>query len=136
MLKTAYADIAAYQTLDGSLIRELMHPQVQGNRAQSLAEATIPAGGQTLLHRHRVSEELYHISAGGGWVWLVDRWLNVARGDTVCIPAGTPHCARADISGPLIILCCCSPAYDHADTELLDGSVPEIDVAGQACGNT
>ncbi len=117
---TTYTEIEAYRTLDGSLIRELMHPSVQGNRAQSLAEATIPANSQTLLHRHRLSEELYHITSGAGWVWLADRWLRVQRGDTVCIPAGTPHCAQADEFSPLIILCCCSPAYAHADTELLD----------------
>ena len=40
-------------------------------------------------------------------------------GDTICIPPGTPH--RVDNTGPteLKILCCCSPPYSHADTELL-----------------
>jgi len=124
MLKTRYAEVVAYRTLDGSLIRELMHPQVHGNQAQSLAEATIPMGGQTLLHRHRASEEIYHISSGAGWIWLADRWLSVRRGDTVCIPPGTPHCAMADRHGPLVILCCCSPAYRDDDTELLEETVP------------
>ena len=126
-MKTRHADIEPYPTLDGSSIRELMHPGVHGNRAQSLAEATIPAGGQTLLHRHHASEELYHISAGSGWVWLADRWLSVRPGDTVCIAPGTPHCAQADRHGPLVILCCCSPAYRHDDTELLRESPPPID---------
>jgi mannose-6-phosphate isomerase-like protein (cupin superfamily) len=124
-MKTAYAEIEAYRTLDGSLIRELMHPQAHGNRAQSLAEATIPAGGRTLLHRHRASEEIYHVGSGSGWVWLSDRWLGVQQGDTVLIPPGTPHCAKAGSRGPLVMLCCCSPAYRHDDTELLDGAVPE-----------
>lgn len=118
-MRTRYADILAYQTLDGSLIRELMHPGVHGNAAQSLAEATIPAGGRTLLHRHRLSEELYHVTAGSGWMWLTDRWLRIERGDTVCIAPGSAHCVRADDGHDLVILCCCSPPYDHADTELL-----------------
>lgn len=129
MMKTCYTDIVAYRTLDGSLIRELMHPQAHGNQAQSLAEATIPAGDRTLLHRHRVSEELYHVTSGAGRVWLADCWVDVAPGDTVCIPPGTPHCAEADEHGPLVILCCCSPAYAHADTDLLEDSISEAGAA-------
>jgi mannose-6-phosphate isomerase-like protein (cupin superfamily) len=126
MTRTAYADSIAYRTLDGSMIRELMHPHVHGNRAQSLAEATIPKGGRSLLHRHRASEELYHITSGAGWIWLADCWSRVEPGDTVCIQPGTPHCAQADDGEPLIILCCSSPAYDHDDTDLLDDPVPSI----------
>ena len=58
---TRYADIPAYVTKDGSVIRELMHPQQHGGRAQSLAEATVPPGTRTLLHRHALTEELYHV---------------------------------------------------------------------------
>jgi len=45
----------------------------------------------------------------------------VQPGDTVCIPPGTPHCIEATGEAPLKLLCCCSPAYEHADTELLQG---------------
>jgi len=41
-MKSRHADAAPYVTKDGSEIRELMHPAVHGNRAQSLAEATVP----------------------------------------------------------------------------------------------
>ena len=43
----------------------------------------------------------------------------VAPGDTICIPPGTPHCIEADAGGSLRMLCCCSPAYTHADTWIL-----------------
>jgi mannose-6-phosphate isomerase-like protein (cupin superfamily) len=114
-----YADAAPYMTKDGSEIRELTHPAVHGNRAQSLAEATVPAGAATLLHRHRVTEELYHVTAGAGLMTLGERTFEVRAGDTVCIPPGTPHRIRNTGDGPLRILCCCSPAYSHDDTELL-----------------
>ena len=45
-MKTRYADIPAYVTKDGSVIRELLHPDHHGNRQQSLAEATVPPGGK------------------------------------------------------------------------------------------
>jgi hypothetical protein len=37
-LRTRYADIPAWRTLDGSEIRELCHPAVHGNRNQSLGK--------------------------------------------------------------------------------------------------
>ena len=45
--------------------------------------------------------------------------FSVAAGDTVCIAPGTPHCIANTGDAPLKILCACSPAYSHADTELL-----------------
>ena len=119
-MRQRYAEVPAYQTKDGSQIRELMHPTVHGNRAQSLAEATVPPGTKTLLHRHPVSEELYHITAGEGLMTLGDEQFSVQVGDTVCIPPGTPHCIEALDEVPLKLLCCCAPAYQHADTELVD----------------
>ena len=116
---TRYRDVPPYITKDGSEIRELMHPNVQGTAGASLAEATIPGGPQTLLHRHRVSEELYHVSRGKGRIRLGDQCFAIAVGDTVCIAPGTPHCVENTGSSPLVILCVCSPAYTHEDTELI-----------------
>jgi mannose-6-phosphate isomerase-like protein (cupin superfamily) len=104
MTRTAYADAAPYLTRDGSEIRELMHPAVHGNRAQSLAEATVPPGAETLLHRHRVTEELYHVTAGVGVMTLGSRTFEVREGDTVYIPPGTQHRIRNAGSVPLKIL--------------------------------
>jgi quercetin dioxygenase-like cupin family protein len=123
-LSSARDAVPPYTTLDGSTIRELVHPSVHGNRAQSLAEATIAANGRTHLHRHRQSEEIYHVTAGRGWVWLAGRWIAVKAGDSLCIAPGTAHCAQAGPGAALVILCCCSPAYAHEDTELLPGDVP------------
>lgn len=119
-MRQRYATAQPYITKDGSEIRELMHPLVHGNRAQSLAEATVPAGCRTLLHRHRVAEELYHITAGEGVMTLGKARFPVRAGDTVCILPGTPHCIEATSREPLRLLCCCSPAYAHEDTEMLD----------------
>jgi len=119
-IKTAYRGIVPYRTKDGSEIRELMHPAVHGNRQQSLAEAIVPPGGVTRLHRHHASEELYWFSAGEGIMTLGNENFAVAPGDTVCIPPGTPHRVCNTGNGELKMLCCCAPAYSHDDTELLD----------------
>lgn len=118
-MKTSIAQIPAYLTKDGSEIRELMHPVAHGVRNQSLAEATVPAGSETRLHRHLRTEEIYHVTAGIGRMRLGDRHFEVAAGDTVLIPPGTAHAIANTGSGPLKILCACAPAYAHGDTELL-----------------
>ncbi|MFV0350490.1 MAG: cupin domain-containing protein [Halodesulfovibrio sp.] len=119
-MKTAYAEIPAYVTKDGSVIRELMHPAVHGNSNQSLAEAEVPEGTETFLHIHQHTEELYHVTAGEGRMTLGDAVFTVQAGDTVLIRPGVAHRIACTGNGPLRILCCCSPAYAHDDTFLLD----------------
>jgi mannose-6-phosphate isomerase-like protein (cupin superfamily) len=119
-MRTCYADVLPYTTKDGSEIRELMHPNLHGGRNQSLAEAIVPPGARTFLHRHLKTEEIYHVAAGGGRLTLGDECFDVAAGDTVLIAPGTPHCIESTGAEALRILCCCSPAYSHDDTELLE----------------
>jgi mannose-6-phosphate isomerase-like protein (cupin superfamily) len=119
ILKTSYSNIKPYTTRDGSLIRELMHPEVHGNTKQSLAEATIPVGTTTVLHRHDSSEEIYHITAGRGRMTLREHTFEVVLGDTICIAPGTDHKIENTGNTALKLLCCCAPPYSHVDTELL-----------------
>jgi mannose-6-phosphate isomerase-like protein (cupin superfamily) len=130
-MKTEYASLPVYVTKDGSLVREMMHPGVHENRNQSLAEAVVAPGARTLRHRHRASEELYHVTRGTGRLTLGSQQLDLAPGDTVCIPPGVAHCVENTGAEPLHILCCCSPAYSHADTELLEGTVESSAVPPQ-----
>jgi mannose-6-phosphate isomerase-like protein (cupin superfamily) len=118
-MRTIYRMIAPFVTKDGSEIRELMHPAVHGNRNQSFAEATVQPGTRTALHRHDISEEIYHITQGQGTMTLGDQSFPVSAGDTVCIAPGVSHRIEAGGSVVLRILCACSPPYSHRDTELL-----------------
>ena len=118
-MKTSIAEIAPYVTKDGSEIRELMHPASHPARNLSFAEATVPPGGATRLHRHALTEEIYHITAGTGHMRLGENEFDVACGDTVLIRPGTPHSIRNTGKSALTILCACAPAYSHGDTELL-----------------
>ena len=118
MRKNRYSDIVPFKTKDGSLIRELMHPGSDSSVGQSLAEATVSAGASTLLHLHRKSEEIYHITAGSGVMRCGGEKFEIAEGDTVVIPPGTPHQLYNSGKSPLRLLCCCSPPYSDDDTEL------------------
>jgi mannose-6-phosphate isomerase-like protein (cupin superfamily) len=118
-MKTEYEKIQPFTTKDGSLVRELMHPKVHGNSQQSLAEALVPVGAETLMHRHHFSEEIYHVSEGTGVMTLGKEQFEIKKGDTVCILPGMIHRVENTGTIPLRILCCCSPAYAHEDTELV-----------------
>ena len=91
LTKTEYIKVRPYTTKDGSLIRELMHPDTHGNSMQSIAEATVVAGSSTVLHRHHRVEEIYHVIEGVGIVILGSEQAEVTAGDTICIPSGTLH---------------------------------------------
>jgi len=109
-----------FVTLDGSQIRELAGPAWTAARNQSLAEATVPAGGATIEHFHRVSEEIYYFTAGSGRMRLADEERDVVAGDCVVIPPGTPHKLWAAADGDLVLLCACAPAYTDADTQMTE----------------
>ena len=118
-MRTRLPQVEPYVTKDRSEIRELMHPDVHGNRAVSLAEATVQPGATTALHRHHATEEIYHVTHGSGAMRLGEEAFEIGPGDTICIPPGTAHCVTNTGSEPLRILCACAPAYSHGDTELL-----------------
>jgi mannose-6-phosphate isomerase-like protein (cupin superfamily) len=110
--------LPAYVTLDGSEIREWVAPGTPGRR-QSLAEATVPAGGSTRAHYHRESEEIYLVVRGSGRLLLGDEERAVSAGDCVVIPPGTVHRLWAGDDAPLVVVCSCVPPYSHGDTVLV-----------------
>jgi mannose-6-phosphate isomerase-like protein (cupin superfamily) len=116
MEKANLEALRSFTTLDGSEIRELAGPAWTPARAQSLAEATVPAGGETAEHFHPKSEEIYFFTAGRGRMRLAGAEGEVGPGDCVVIPPGTPHKLWNAGPEPLVLLCCCAPAYADDDT--------------------
>ena len=116
----SYAELEPFVTLDGSEIREWAGRVSAPARNQSLAEATVPAGGATAEHYHRASEELYLITAGEGRLIVDGEERIVREGDCALIPPGTRHKVLNLGSGPLRIVCACSPPYSDEDTCLTE----------------
>ena len=112
--------VEAFTTKDGSEIRELAGIPTGNSQNQSLAEATVPPGGETEEHYHRLSEEIYFFTGGSGRLRLGDEESGVTKGDTVVIPPGTRHKLWNSGDEPLKLLCCCSPPYSDSDTVLTE----------------
>ena len=113
------SDREPFTTRDGSTVRELIQV-ADGAVNQSLAEAVVPSGGETIEHLHRRSEEIYRFVSGRGRIRVGGAEARVEAGDSVLIAPGTPHKVWNDGDEPLVLLCCCAPAYSDEDTELLE----------------
>ncbi len=103
-----------FTTKDGSTILSLLDLSNAPVLNQSLAEATLPAGGETERHFHRLSEEFYYLTDGRGVMEIDGIEKEVGPGDAILIPPGAWHQIRA--IDPLRFLCCCAPPYSHEDT--------------------
>jgi mannose-6-phosphate isomerase-like protein (cupin superfamily) len=110
----------AFITADGSEIRELAGIPSGNAVNQSLAQATVPPGGDTIEHYHRTTEEIYLFTSGRGTMRRGDEEFAVEAGDCVVIPPGVRHKLWAAADADLVLLCCCAPAYTHEDTVLLE----------------
>lgn len=109
---------APFITKDGSVIRSILDRTNSSAAHQSLAEATLPAGGVTRAHRHPHSEEIYYILQGQGLMQLGGERQEVRAGDGILIPPGSVHQIRNTGTEALVFLCCCAPPYSHEDTVL------------------
>lgn len=101
-------------TKDGSQIRSILDRSNAPVANQSLAEATVPAGGCTERHYHKCSEEFYFLLEGEGLMEIDGETRPVGPGDAILIPPGAWHQITA--KSPLRFLCCCAPPYAHEDT--------------------
>jgi mannose-6-phosphate isomerase-like protein (cupin superfamily) len=114
--------VPAFITKDGSEIRELLAHRNSAIRNQSLAEARLPVGGSTQEHYHPQAEEIYFITEGRGRIRIEGETREVRVGDAIAIRPGQRHKLWNCGDGPLQLLCCCAPAYEHADTVITEGA--------------
>ena len=114
------AQTTPFTTKDGSQIRELLAYRNSSIRHQSLAEATIAVGTATQEHYHQVSEEIYYILSGSGRMKLDGELRDVGPLDAIAIPPGARHKIWNTGPEPLVLLCCCAPAYENDDTIMVE----------------
>ena len=111
--------VSPFTTKDGSTIRELLNGGNSALQNQSLAVAELNPGSSTTPHYHPQTEEIYFILEGTGAMVISGEARAVGPGDAIAIPSGDVHQIVNDGEIPLRFLCCCAPAYQHADTVLM-----------------
>ncbi len=101
-----------FVTQDGSTIRELAGLPTGNAANQSLAQATVQAGGETEEHFHRQSEEIYLFTDGDH---LVSKRFAATGGRRAQICGGRPTQSEVfagTCSGPLTAACL-APSLIH-----------------------
>jgi mannose-6-phosphate isomerase-like protein (cupin superfamily) len=116
-------EVPAFETKDGSEIRELLAYRNSSIRLQSLAEARLKPGQSTEEHYHAKTEEIYYITHGSGRMRIDREVREVREGDAIAIPPGKKHKLWNTGAEPLRLLCCCSPCYEHSDTFITETGV-------------
>jgi len=111
-------DAESFRSTDGSTIRELAGIVSLPSEKQSLAEATVPAGGATGEHYRPVAEELYFFVSGTGRLTIDGEGRDVRAGDCALIAPGAVHKLVNRGDEPLRLLCCCAPPWTADDTVL------------------
>ncbi|NJN86420.1 MAG: cupin domain-containing protein [Leptolyngbyaceae cyanobacterium SL_7_1] len=100
---------------DGTLLRELLHPDKQAIELRySLAHAIVPVGQTSTAHSLKTSE-VYYILSGMGEMHIDDEVQSVEPGDAIYIP---PHAVQfIHNSGlePLVFVCLVDPAWRQED---------------------
>jgi len=104
---------------DGSLLRELLHPdKAKLEIRYSLAHATVLPGQATYPHR-LATAEVYYILEGYGLMFIDDESEPVEPGSTVYIPPGAAQYIENAGDHELKFLCIVDPAWQSEDEEIL-----------------
>lgn len=116
MLIRRYVDCAEIVAGDGTMLRELLHPDRDypfGGR-YSLAHARLGAGRRSKAHG-LVSSEVYYILSGEAEMHINGETARLTAGDTVEIPPGSAQWIVNIGAVELRFLCIVDPAWRKED---------------------
>lgn len=100
---------------DGTLLRELLHPDKQPLELRySFAHATVPVGKTSTPHSLTTSE-VYYILSGTGEMHIDGETQAVEPGDAVYIPPNAKQFIRNSGTEPLVFICIVDPAWRKED---------------------
>ena len=105
---------------DGSLLRELLHPEKTGLQIRySLAYAKVMAGEMTKPHKLRACE-VYYIMDGEGLMHIDEESFEVNPECAVYVPPRSTQYIENTGSSDLKFLCIVEPAWREEDEEVFD----------------
>ncbi len=100
---------------DGTLLRELLHPDKQPLELRySLAHAIVPVGQTSIPHSLKTTE-VYYILSGRGEMHINEEAHPVEPGDAIYIPPNARQYIENSGTEPLIFICIVDPAWRKED---------------------
>jgi len=104
---------------DGSILRELLHPDKEDLAIHySLAYAVVKPSQKTRPHRLK-SSEVYYILEGEGIMHVNEERAKVGPHQAIYIPPNSVQCIENTGSVDLKFLCIVDPAWRKGDEEVL-----------------
>jgi mannose-6-phosphate isomerase-like protein (cupin superfamily) len=120
MLVRKLQQIEEFTAGDGTILRELLHPDKQSLELRySLAHAFIPVGQTSLVHALTTSE-VYYLLSGKGEMHIDDQVELVEAGDTIYIPPNAKQFISNCGDEPLIFICIVDPAWQKEDETVFE----------------
>ena len=120
MLLKHLKDCKEFVAGDGSLLRELLHPEKTGLQIRySLAYAKVRAGEMTKPHKLK-SSEVYYITEGEGLMHINEESFEVGRECAVYIPPHSTQYIENTGDSDLKFLCIVEPAWRKEGEEIFD----------------
>jgi mannose-6-phosphate isomerase-like protein (cupin superfamily) len=115
MLIQKLNDCPEFVAGDGTLLRELLHPDKQPIAIRySLAHAIVPVGQTSVLHA-LTTTEVYYILSGVGEMHIDEESQRVEAGDAIYISPNARQFIHNDGTDPLVFICMVDPAWQKAD---------------------
>jgi mannose-6-phosphate isomerase-like protein (cupin superfamily) len=115
MLIQKLNDCPEFVAGDGTLLRELLHPDKQAIALRySLAHAIVPPG-QTSISHSLITSEVYYILSGTGEMHISDETQTVEPGDAIYIPPNAKQFIHNSGPDPLVFICMVDPAWQKVD---------------------
>jgi mannose-6-phosphate isomerase-like protein (cupin superfamily) len=71
---------------------------------QTFGIVTIAPGRANPLHLHPNCEEILYVVSGTCEHRVGDASVDLGPGQAICVPRGTPHCARTTSAEPLVVV--------------------------------
>ncbi|WP_421657302.1 cupin domain-containing protein [Leptothermofonsia sp. ETS-13] len=100
---------------DGTLLRELLHPDKQPLELRySLAHAIVPVGQTSIPHSLKTTE-VYYILSGTGEMHINEETYPVEPGDAIYIPPDARQYIENKGTEPLVFICIVDPAWRQED---------------------
>jgi mannose-6-phosphate isomerase-like protein (cupin superfamily) len=119
MLIRRLSECQEFTAADGSLLRELLHPDKSDVAIRySLAHAKVSPGERTKAHR-LATTEVYYILGGRGRMHIDDESGPVDAGCVVYIPPGAVQHIENTGRTDLVFLCIVDPAWRPENEEVL-----------------
>ncbi len=109
------SDCSEFVAGDGTLLRELLHPDKQEIELRySLAHAIVPIGQVSIEHSLTTSE-VYYILSGIGEMHIDQEVQTVKAGDAVYIPPNARQFIRNVGNESIVFICIVDPAWRKED---------------------